>query len=108
MARSARDDFADHVLNQLRELDSLVGRSMFGGTGLYAGNRFFGIIYRSQLFLKVDEESRLLYVARGSEPFKPNNKQTMNSYYEVPSEILDSRDRLLAWARRAVQAAPAG
>ncbi|MFW5840263.1 MAG: TfoX/Sxy family protein [Planctomycetota bacterium] len=107
MARSARDGFADHVLDQLRELDSLAGRSMFGGTGLYADSRFFGIIYRSQLFLKVDDESRLQYVARGSAPFKPNNRQTMKSYYEVPAEVLDSRDQLLAWARRAVQAAPA-
>ncbi len=75
---------------------------MFGGYGLYADGVFFGIIFRGQLFFKTSEETRTAYVTRGMEPFRPNAKQTLSSYYEVPAEILDEADALIAWAREAV------
>ncbi len=35
-------------------------------------------------------------------PFRPNAKQTLKSYYRVPVEIIEDRDRLAEWAKTAI------
>jgi DNA transformation protein len=98
----ARDhSFKDYVLDNLAGLGSVRSRGMFGGHGLYLDDRFFGIIYRGRLYFRTDENSRADYVARGMEHFRPRARQTLDSYYEVPEEIVDDPDDLTAWARRA-------
>ena len=79
-------------------------RAMFGGYGLYQGGRFFGIIHGGRLFLKTDEWSRPEYVARGMQPFRPNARQVLKSYYEVPVDVVDDPDRLAEWAAAAANA----
>ena len=78
-------------------------KAMFGGYGLYADGTFFGIIFRSQLYFKTNTMSRSTYVAHGMKPFRPNAKQTLKSYYEVPAEILDSAEALREWAEQATR-----
>ena len=75
---------------------------MFGGYGLYSDKIFFGIIYDSQLFLKTNDDTRPTYVERGMKPFRPNAKQTLTSYYEVPAAVLEESDDLIVWANDAV------
>jgi DNA transformation protein len=36
-------------------------------------------------------------------PFRPNPKQTLRSYYQVPVEIIEDGDRLGAWAEAAIR-----
>lgn len=76
---------------------------MFGGFGLYLGGTFFGIVYQGQLFFKTDATTRREYTARGMTPFRPNPRQTLKSYYEVPADILEDTSLLAAWAKKAVQ-----
>jgi len=40
-------------------------------------------------------------VARGMKPFRPNAKQTLTTYYEVPVEIIEDAERLTTWASQA-------
>ncbi len=75
---------------------------MFGGYGLYTRGFFFGIIYRGRLYLKTDEGSRKLYEEKGMKPFRPNERQTLKSYYEVPADVIEDGDQLVAWARTAI------
>jgi DNA transformation protein and related proteins len=35
--------------------------------------------------------------------FRPNPRQTLKSYYEVPVEIIEDDDRLGAWAEAAIR-----
>jgi DNA transformation protein and related proteins len=99
------DSFRQFVLDQLEPLD-VVPRSMFGGTGLYSGGVFFGIIARDVLYLKVDDETRPKYDKAGMKPFKPYaGRPTTMKYYEVPLEVLESAPELERWARAAVSAA---
>jgi hypothetical protein len=35
-------------------------------------------------------------------PFRPNSKQTLKSYYEVPVEILEEAELLTLWAGWAI------
>ena len=81
--------YLDYVLEQLGELGPVTSRAMFGGHGLYLGDQFFAIVYRDRLYFKTDEASRAEYEARDSEPFRPNARQTLKSYWEVPAEVVE-------------------
>lgn len=94
--------FVDFVLDQLGDLREVEARRMFGGHGLYAGEVFFAIVWRDRLFFRTDAESRDEYVRLGAGPFRPNARQTLKSYYEVPADVLEDRARLTAWAERAL------
>ncbi|SRR6266566_5443107 len=106
------DSFKDFVLDQLRGLPGLTLRPMFGGHGLYKSGRFFGIIYKGQLYFRVSPKTLDDFTSRGSGPFEPfpekpaGKKQTMNSYYEVPPEILENGLDLTQWATKSAEFAP--
>lgn len=95
------DGFKDFVLDQLRELPNLTCHAMFGGYGLYCGRVFFGIAHKSRLYFKTNATTAPRYRKRGMKPFKPNAKQTLNSYYEVPMDILENAEALTIWAQQA-------
>lgn len=106
--RGADDSFVEFVCDQLDTLDGITHRSMFGGYGLYCGATFFGIVYRSLLYLKTNEETRAKYVSWDMGPFQPNAKQTLTSYYEVPAEYVEDAERLTELAEEAIDVALQG
>lgn len=97
------NSFRDFIRDQLQELGEVEFRHMFGGYGLYRGDVFFGILYKGRLYFRTDDTSRQAYVDRGMQPFQPNMKQTLKNYYEIPPEIVEDREALVAWAREATQ-----
>lgn len=97
------DSFKDFVLDQLDGFHGVTYRAMFGGYGLYRGDVFFGIIHKSRLYFRTDDASRETYRAHDMKPFRPNAKQTLKTYYEVPVEIIEDADQLIAWARQAAR-----
>jgi DNA transformation protein len=76
---------------------------MFGGHGLYRGEAFFGIIFRGRLYFRTDEASRASYLECGMRPFRPNARQTLGTYYEVPLDVLEDPRELERWAGVAVR-----
>ncbi len=102
MPRRTDTGFVDFVLDQLDAVDGVRARRMFGGHGLYAGETFFGIVWRDRLFFRTDDQTRADFRRAGMKPFRPNPRQTLKRYYEVPADVLEDRARLVAWARRAV------
>ena len=99
--------FEDRLLDRLSPLGEVTSRPMFGGHGLYWQDVIFGILYRDRLYLKVDDLSKPDYLARGMGPFRPNERQTLKSYYEVPPDVLGDSEALLSWAGEAIRAAQA-
>src|SRR5688572_1213977 len=99
--------YLDYVLEQLDELGPVTSRSMFGGHGLYLGDQFFAIVHRDRLYFKTDTASRPDYEERGSEPFSPNARQTLKTYWEVPADVVEDREAAVEWARDAVACATA-
>jgi DNA transformation protein len=97
--KKKRDSFRDYVSEQLGEDVEI--RPMFGGYGLYRDERFFGIVFQSRLYFKTGPLSRKEYVTRGMKPFKPNQRMTLKSYFEVPADVLEDRETLRAWAEKA-------
>jgi DNA transformation protein len=82
---------------------------MFGGHGLYQGQRFFGILMAGRLYFKTNEQTRSEYLKRGMSPFiyEKARQTTAMHYYEVPPEILEDREQLIVWAREAILVASA-
>ena len=83
-------------------------RAMFGGHGLYAGDKFFGLVNHGRVYFRTDEDSRLEYVSRGMPPFQPANRRigpkTSARNFEVPAAVLADPEQVLAWAIRATRA----
>ena len=96
--------FEDRILDRLAALGDITSRPLFGGHGFYWRDVIFAITYRERLYFKVDERSRPAFEARGMLPFRPNERQTLKSYYEVPPEVLDDAEALLSWAGEAIRA----
>ena len=102
VAYSAR--FADEILDQLAELDGLTSRRMFGALGLYYGGAIFALIAGDALYLRLDQASFETLRGLGGKPLKPvSRRPDLQSarYVSVPLEVLENRDELLGWVRRA-------
>ena len=97
--------FVEYVVDQLGRLGAVEARAMFGAHGLYCGGVFFAIVADGRLYFKTDAASRRDYERRGMGPFRPNPRQTLKTYYEVPVEVLEDDEQLAAWADRALGAA---
>ena len=95
------DGFKDFVLDQLRELSGLTHRAMFGGYGLYCGRVFFGIVHKGRLYFKTNATTAPRYREREMKSFRPNATQTLNTYYEVPLDVLEDAEELTIWAQQA-------
>jgi DNA transformation protein len=100
-------DFLTYVLDQLTGLGGVRAKRMFGGVGLYAGDRFFGLIDDNALYFKVDDATRDDFLARGMGPFRPykDRPEYSMSYYQVPADVLEDTEALVAWAARSVRIA---
>ncbi len=83
-------------------------RKMFGGYGLYFGEKFFGLVNYGAAWFRTDEESRPGYVSRGMPPFQPKGRpvgpRTSARNFRVPDDVLADPDLLAAWALRAFKA----
>lgn len=101
------DSFKEFVLDQLSRLEHVECRAMFGGYGLYHNGVFFGIIFKVRLYFKTCHLTLPRYLELGMKPFRPNAKQTLKNYFEVPAEILEDADQLERWALQPESAQPA-
>jgi DNA transformation protein and related proteins len=96
------ESFRDFVLDQLQELDGVEARRMFGGFGLYCEETFFGILHKGRVYFKIDDSTVGAYRRHKMKPFRPNPKQTLKSYFQVPVDVIEDRDQLRVWAMKAM------
>ncbi len=99
--------FHDYVVSDLLgEIDGISSRAMFGGWGIYKDGLFFAIIINGELYFKVDETNRLDYEELGSHPFvyKQGEQKATMSYWLLPAEVQEDRDRLGEFVDRSVAA----
>ena len=95
------DEFVEYICDQLMDFELVTYKSMFGGYGLYCGDVFFGLVFGGRVYFKTNDATRPKYESWESEPFQPNAKQTLKTYYEVPSEIVERTIDLVSWAEEA-------
>jgi len=102
VANSKKHEFKEYILDQLRLLDGVESKQMFGGFGLYCNGLFFGIIAEGGVYFKSNADTVEAYKDKGMKPFKPSAKQTLKNYYEVPPEILEDEQQLADWAAKSL------
>ena len=90
------------VLDQLAGLGDVRAKRMFGGIGLYAGERFFALMDDGIVYFKTDDATRARYTRRRMTPFMAPGEQPSKTYYRVPTAVLEDADELVVWAREAV------
>lgn len=98
------DSFKDFIVDQLADLHGLTCRAMFGGYGLYQKAKFFGILHKGRLYFKVMATTTSYYKDHGMKPFRPNAKQTLKSFYEVPVDVIEDPEALTSWAKQSIKA----
>jgi DNA transformation protein and related proteins len=95
----------------IRDLFASLGpvrtRTMFGGQGIYCGERMFALEAAGEIFLKADAETIPAFRAAGSRPFtyRKNGAATTMSYWLLPETALDDPDEAGRWGRLALEAA---
>jgi DNA transformation protein len=105
MAVSA--SFRTFIVDQLsRGVPAVRARSMFGGVGIYSGERFFALIADDTLYFKVDDSNRRDYEARGMGPFRPYGEGgEVMQYYQVPEDLIEDPEALRRWAEKSLAVA---
>jgi len=107
-ASKPSDGFQDYLADTLSPLGRIESKRVFGLHGIKAGGVLLGFVIDEQLYLRTDESTRASYVAEGRRPFtftKHTGEFIETSYYPLPDSVYDDHDALLAWARRAQEAA---
>jgi DNA transformation protein and related proteins len=104
---SRNPEFVDFVLEQMSALGGVHARKMFGGHGIYRGDRMFALIADGGLYFKADELTRQEFAARGLKAFtyEARGKSIALQYYAAPPEVFDEREAMADWARRGIEAA---
>ena len=104
---SVSPSFRSFIVEQLsRVVPRVRARSMFGGVGIYSGDRFFALIADDALYFKVDDSNRADFEARGMGPFRPygENGEIMQ-YYQVAEDLVEDPEALRPWAEKAIAVA---
>lgn len=102
---AVNEGFKDYIVDQLEQLGWVTVKKMFGGAGIYYDGLIFGLLADDILYFKVDDSNRSDYERAGMKPFRPfEDKPMIMPYYEVPVDILEDRELLADWARKALSA----
>ena len=106
------NEFLTFILQDVLEgIPGITSRMMFGGYGIYQDGLIFALIAYDQLYFKVGDSNRFEYEAMGSKPFtyqqKGHRKATM-SYWLVPPEVMQDKDRMREWVDKSVKVSKAG
>lgn len=80
---------------------------MFGGHGLYRDGVMFALLTKEGLYLKVDEQSRSVFVGRNLRAFSftAKGRTVQLSYHEAPPQALEDEAEMADWCQLAWQAA---
>jgi DNA transformation protein len=98
--------------NTIQELFAEFGpvsvRRMFGGAGIFVGERMIGLVSRAVIYLKADAETIPAFEREGLAPFSyatKNGEHKLTSYWRMPDRLYDDTEELARWARDAQAAA---
>ena len=99
--------FHEYVLYDLLANEvGISSKPMFGGWGMYKHGVIFGIISDENLYFKVGDENRKDFENIGSHPFvfaKKGGKKVSLSYWIVPEEIMEDREKFLELIEKSVK-----
>ena len=77
-------------------------RRMFGGMGIYTGEKMFAFLMGEDIGLKLspDDVQEALSIP-GAEPLRPDPAaEPMREYVRMPRDVLDNYDKFIYWVER--------
>src|SRR5947209_8424356 len=99
-------------VQSIRELFAEFGpidvRRMFGGAGVFVGDRMIALVSRDVMYLKADAETISAFEQEGLAPFSyatKNGEHKLTSYWRMPDRLYDDPEEVARWARGAHAAA---
>ena len=92
------DDYLSFVKEQLSDFGILDVKRMFGGVGIFHKGLMFGKIGNDILRFRVDEINQKDYEEKGMKPYHSEKKKKGMPYWEVPSDVLEDKEKLVKWA----------
>lgn len=86
------------------EAHDVRARRMFGGMGVYSGEKMFAFLIGDDIGLKLSpadiEEALAL---PGSGPMRPDkDAEPMREYVKMPKDVLDNYESFVAWVERSI------
>lgn len=101
--------FHEYVEDLFSSLGQIKIRKMFGGSGVYAGEEMFALLYDGQVYLKTDDALKAELEQAGGRAFEWTNPQTgvqmKLSYVSMSADEMENSDNAGRLGRRALQAA---
>ena len=105
-APQEQNEFVVYVTDQLRRWAPVSARQLFGGHGIYRGEKIFGIVSRDTLYFRTDDINRPEFTSAGMSPFRVGKAGRIAlSYHEVPADVIEESELLAKWADSAFAAA---
>jgi DNA transformation protein len=103
----ARTDFLAQVVERLGPFGTVTVRAVGNGQGIHLDGRLFALVLDGRLWMRADAINQAEFEAAGCEPLEPppGKLTTLQGFFSVPDEALDSADALMPWARSAYAAA---
>ena len=98
------NDFVEFIAEQLAPLGIVSSRRMFSGRGLYIDGDIIGFLFEDSLYFKVDDITRPIYEAEGSEPFTYATKdgpRVITGNWRAPERLFDDPDAMREFASAA-------
>jgi DNA transformation protein len=98
---------AESIQDLFQELGPVRIRKMFGGHGIYVGERMFALEASGEIYVKVDETNRPQFEAAGSRRFvyEAKGRATSMSYWLMPEVGIDDPAEAARWGRLGIEAA---
>jgi DNA transformation protein len=100
-------EFVENALDLMSALDSVRARRMFGGHGIFRGERMFALVIDAALYFKAYPASRHEFTGRGLRPFtySARGRTVSLQYYEAPPGVWDDPAAMQQWTSLALEAA---
>jgi DNA transformation protein and related proteins len=77
-------------------------RRMFGGMGIYTGEKMFAFLYDAEIGLKLgpDDLAEAMKLP-GADQVRPEpDAEPMREYVKMPQEVLDNYDSFIQWVEK--------
>jgi DNA transformation protein len=98
---------SESIQDLFQEIGRVRTRRMFGGHGIYFGERIFGLEIGGQIYLKADAITQPEFERAGSRPFtyeREDGRAIAMSYWLLPGGAVDDPSEAARWARLALEA----
>lgn len=93
---------AEELVDTLQPLGAVRSKRMFGGFGVFADDVMFALVDSSgEGFLRVDDDTQTRFEKADAQP------HGRMPYWSIPRSVRADEQRLIAWARDALEVARA-